>query len=83
MSLDLYDTISFVLIVTDDKDPWLKPNLPPIKSQTKKGDAEKPDEKPDKEPGNKDVELGGTAHNCTEERESFASKMIKSVFCLI
>ena len=75
MSLDLYDTISFVLIVTDDKDPWLKPNLPPIKSQTKKEDAEKP--------GNKDVELGGTAHNCTEERESFASKMIKSVFCLM
>ena len=54
----------------------MKPNLPPIKS-----DKQQEVGKTTEDPGNKDVEDGGMI--CTEERESFASKMIKSVFCLM
>lgn len=56
----------------------MKPNLPPIKSG-KVQDVKKNDEK---DTENKDVENGGMADIGTE-RESFASKMIKSVFCLM
>ena len=56
----------------------MKPNLPPIKSG-KVQDVKKNDEKGTE---NKDVENGGMADIGTE-RESFASKMIKSVFCLM
>ena len=60
----------------------MKPNLPPIKSE-KIQDVKKNDEKnAEKATENKDVENGGMADIGTE-RESFASKMIKSVFCLM
>ena len=66
------------MIVTGDTDPWVKPNLPPIKSDKKKEAS-----KSNKDPGTKDVENGGAIDTCEEERESLASKMIKSVFCLM
>ena len=66
------------MIAAENQDPWVKPNLPPIKSD-KTQNVKKNDEK---DTENKDVENGGMADIGTE-RESFASKMIKSVFCLM
>ena len=66
------------MITAENQDPWVKPNLPPIKSD-KTQNVKKNDEK---DTENKDVENGGMADIGTE-RESFASKMIKSVFCLM
>lgn len=66
------------MITAENQDPWVKPNLPPIKSD-KTQNVKKNDEKGTE---NKDVENGGMADIGTE-RESFASKMIKSVFCLM
>ena len=79
----LLEILSFLLITAENQDPWVKPNLPPIKSD-KVQDVKKNDEKNDtkKDTENKDVENGGMADIGTE-RESFASKMIKSVFCLM
>ena len=74
--------ILLLVIAAENQDPWVKPNLPPIKSD-KTQDVKKNEEKKDeKETGNKDLESGGMADIGTE-RESFASKMLKSVFCLM
>lgn len=82
-SLEILSSVSSLIITAENQDPWVKPNLPPIKSD-KVQDVKKNDEKNDtkKDTENKDVENGGMADIGTE-RESFASKMIKSVFCLM
>ena len=81
-SLEILSSVSSLIITAENQDPWVKPNLPPIKSD-KSEDVKKNDEKNDgKDTENKDVENGGMADIGTE-RESFASKMIKSVFCLM
>ena len=72
VSWNVDDIISSLLNLAGDKDPWVRPNLPPIKSDKKKEATEK----------DKDVESGGGSSEGCEE-ETFASKMIKSVFCLM
>ena len=75
-------SVLLLIITAENQDPWVKPNLPPIKSE-KIQDVKKNDEKnAEKDTENKDLEHGGMADIGTE-RESFASKMIKSVFCLM
>ena len=75
-------SVLLLIIAAENQDPWVKPNLPPIKSD-KSEDVKKNDEKnAEKDTENKDLEHGGMADIGTE-RESFASKMIKSVFCLM